>query len=135
MKLIQRLPVFATGLGLACAVVLVADARHWSGLLTALVAASVGVFFVVAILVPVLIREQLPPKTQASSEEELARLRLLLEEGRIGNDAFPARVLLRFGAREARDIVSLEFESPSELAPETAGPPLIPESRRQVATG
>jgi hypothetical protein len=58
MTILKRLPVYAAGVGLAGAVVAVAAARNWSGLETLLVALGVAVFYVVTILVPWLIREQ-----------------------------------------------------------------------------
>ncbi len=58
MKLIRRVPIYAVGVGLGVALVAVADARNWSGELTLLAALGVGVFYVVMILVPWLIREQ-----------------------------------------------------------------------------
>lgn len=61
MRFVQRLPVYATGLGLTVAVAAVAGAREWSGWLTLVVALGVAAFYVVAILVPWLIREQALP--------------------------------------------------------------------------
>lgn len=65
MRLIRRLPVYAAGVGFTAALVGVADAREWSGWRTALVALVVGLFYVVTILVPWLIREQIADADKA----------------------------------------------------------------------
>ncbi len=57
MTLLTRLPVYASGLALTAALVAVADTRNWSGWTTIAAALGVGGFYVVAILVPWLIRE------------------------------------------------------------------------------
>jgi hypothetical protein len=59
MALFRRIPIYAAGLGLTVALVAVAGSRDWSGLRTLLVALAVAAFYVVTILVPWLIREQL----------------------------------------------------------------------------
>jgi hypothetical protein len=76
LRLIRRLPVFAAGLGLAVALVAVADAREWSGVETAGGVFAVGVFYVVTILVPWLIREQVgrQVKTDTNGHGRIARL-------------------------------------------------------------
>jgi hypothetical protein len=65
--ILRRLPVYGTGIALCAALIAVADTRHWSGAQTTLVALGVGVFYVVTIFVPVLIRDQMasytPPRT------------------------------------------------------------------------
>src|SRR5207237_152569 len=57
--LLKRLPIYAAGAGFTAAVVAVADARHWSGAVTVLVAVGVAVFYVGTIVVPWLMREQI----------------------------------------------------------------------------
>jgi uncharacterized membrane protein len=56
--LLRRIPVYAVGVGFTFAIVAVADARHWSGLMITLVSLAVAVFYVATILVPYLIRIQ-----------------------------------------------------------------------------
>jgi hypothetical protein len=66
------------------ALVLVADGRGWSGWQTLAAALGVGVFYVVTILVPWLIREQSTvAKPKMSPTEEIAKLQELLLEGEI----------------------------------------------------
>jgi hypothetical protein len=58
LRILRRLPTYATGLGFALALAGVADARRWSDLKTAAVGLAVAAFYVVLILVPMLIREE-----------------------------------------------------------------------------
>ena len=58
MRFLGRLPIYAAGLGFTLAVVAVAAARDWSGWETIVAALGVGVFYVLTILVPWLVREQ-----------------------------------------------------------------------------
>jgi len=55
MGLVRRLPVYATGIGFTLGIIAIADARRWSGLVIVFTAFGVGVFYVVAILVPWLV--------------------------------------------------------------------------------
>lgn len=58
MTIIRRLPVYAAGLGFAAALLAVAEARDWSGWELLGASVAVGTFYVLTILVPWLIREQ-----------------------------------------------------------------------------
>jgi hypothetical protein len=58
MRFLGRLPIYAAGLGFTVAVVAVAAARDWSGWETIAAALGVGVFYVLTIVVPWLVREQ-----------------------------------------------------------------------------
>lgn len=58
MKLLQRLPLYATGVGFAALLLVVADVRNWSDLTFFLVALGIALFYTAMILVPWLIREQ-----------------------------------------------------------------------------
>jgi hypothetical protein len=83
MALLRRIPIYATGLGLTVALVAVADSRDWSGLRTLLVAFAVAAFYVVTILVPWLIREQLARpsdhRTNGAQNGEPKAVEILLE--------------------------------------------------------
>ncbi|HCG02340.1 MAG TPA: hypothetical protein DEV93_17585 [Chloroflexi bacterium] len=70
MALIKRLPVYSVGLALTVALVAVADARGWSGVRTFAVAVGVTAFYVVTILVPWLLREQLASVTPQQPEQK-----------------------------------------------------------------
>jgi hypothetical protein len=59
---LRRIPIYGTGLGLTIALVLVADALNWSGLQTLVVVIGAAIFYVVTVLVPWLIREQIGPR-------------------------------------------------------------------------
>ena len=59
MRIVKRLPVYATGVALAVALATVADAREWSGWHIVGVGVAVGAFYVLTIFVPWLVREQL----------------------------------------------------------------------------
>jgi hypothetical protein len=58
MTIIKRLPVYAAGLGFTVLLVVIAAGRDWSGVRTLVVALGVAAFYVVTILVPWFIREQ-----------------------------------------------------------------------------
>lgn len=130
MKLIRRAPVYATGLGLALAVVSVADARDWGWILTASVGLGVALFYVVAILVPYLIREELgqtllgAPR-RATADTFVSRLPesdLEIVPATAGN-GHP--VVTHVSATMRGDLTTLELESPEELGAATNGPPLV----------
>jgi hypothetical protein len=65
VKFLRRLPIYATGVGFATLLLVVADARNWSDLTLLLVGLTIAVFYTVTILVPWLIYEQFnyePPR-------------------------------------------------------------------------
>lgn len=66
MTLLRRIPVYAVGLSLTVSVIAVAHAYNWSDLTTLLVGVGAGVFYVGAILVPWLVREQLTSRPRRS---------------------------------------------------------------------
>lgn len=115
MTVIKRLPVYASGVGFTVAIVAVAEARHWSGWLTLLVALAVGVFYVLTIVVPWLIREQTtrsrrdrtPRRNGGASGDTQHRHRLVI--------TVDARGTARFGL------------------PETQGPAVVGERQPQAA--
>jgi hypothetical protein len=65
VKFLRRLPVIAAGLGFGAALVFVADAYDWSGTHVFIAALAVTVAYVLTILVPWLIYEQIGETSNA----------------------------------------------------------------------
>src|SRR5207248_493269 len=73
MIFLKRLPIYASGVGLTVALVVVADSRDWSGWDTLGAALAVGAFYVVAILVPLVLREQVSTTAAAAAADHAPR--------------------------------------------------------------
>lgn len=109
MRLIRRLPVYASGAGFTAGLIAVAEARNWSGMHVALVALGVGAFYVVTILVPWLIREQVGPQ-----------IRAIIPALHADGDGF-ARVSVVFASEANGDVLVVAPDPSSSHIPVTHG--------------
>jgi hypothetical protein len=133
VKLLRRLPVYGAGAGFTVALVAVAKARDWSGWLTFGVAVGVLAFYVVTILVPWLIREQLADEDVRPTGAEPRRIAALMITHPDSDHLAHIGAISSVQVRQSNGTLVILTEEDNELlAPRTQGSRTIGASEPQL---